>query len=48
MVKSRLKKVQNSRHVNRQFSRVIFVTFRDAISERFIKWIHVYQMYFAH
>jgi len=27
-----VKKVRNSRHVNRQFWRVIFITFGDAIS----------------
>ena len=30
-----VKKVRNSRHVNRQFWRVIFVTFGDAISDEY-------------
>ena len=31
-INGEVKKVRNSRHVNRQFWRVIFVTFGDAIS----------------
>jgi len=31
-INGEVKKVRNSRHINRQFWRVIFVTFGDAIS----------------
>ena len=31
-INGEVKKVRNSRHVNRQFLRIIFVTFRNAIS----------------
>jgi len=34
-INSEVKKVRNSRHVNRQFWRVIFVNFGDAISDEY-------------
>jgi len=34
-INGEVRKVQNIRHVNRQFWRVIFVTFGDAISDKY-------------
>ena len=34
-INGEVKKVRNSRHINRQFRRVIFVTFGDAISDEY-------------